>query len=138
VSDRLGWLDTNLFVHLLFPGDPHFGRCSAIVRALEDGRADGWIDPVVIHEMTYVLQRTQLFPTREAVHEYIRNVLLIESVHAYDKDGLLETLASWAESGTSFTDVWLAVLARRRELPVCSVNVKDFGVVKNTFITAEL
>ena len=92
MPEQLGWLDTNLFVHALFPRDPHHARCRAIVRALEEGRAEGWLDPLVVHELSYVLSRLgQRFPTRTAIEEYLRGILLINAIHADDKAGLLET-----------------------------------------------
>ncbi len=32
----LGYLDTNLFVHALYPNDPHYPRCRALLAALAD------------------------------------------------------------------------------------------------------
>src|SRR6184192_1522732 len=139
MPEQLGWLDTNLFVHALFPREPHHARCRAIVRALEEGRAEGWLDPLVVHELSYVLSRLgQRFPTRTAIEEYLRGILLIDAIHADDKAGLLEAVARWEIGRTGFADAWLAVRARRRGLPVCSVNQADFGSMPNTFLTARL
>jgi hypothetical protein len=33
----LGYLDTNLFVHALYPNDPHYPRCRALLAALAAG-----------------------------------------------------------------------------------------------------
>ena len=33
----LGYLDTNLFVHALYPNDPHYPRCRALLAALVEG-----------------------------------------------------------------------------------------------------
>jgi predicted nucleic acid-binding protein len=138
MSEQLGWLDTNLFVYVLFPNDPHHSRCAALMRALQDGRTEGWIDTVVVHELTYVLSRTGLFPTRQAVHAYIRSILLTDTIHADDKDGLVDAVSRWATLGVGFADAWLAVLARRRQIPVCSVNEDDFPDTPNVFRTAEV
>ena len=37
---QLGWLDTNLFIHALFPRDPHYPRCQELLRALADDFPD--------------------------------------------------------------------------------------------------
>ena len=39
VSGELGYLDTNLFVHALYPNDPHYPRCRTILTALAEGEA---------------------------------------------------------------------------------------------------
>lgn len=77
---QFGWLDTNLFVHALFPRDPHYVRCQAIFDALESGAAEGWIEPMVVHELTYVLGRLPSLRDRTAVHEYLRTVLSKDGV----------------------------------------------------------
>jgi predicted nucleic-acid-binding protein len=130
----LGLLDTNVVVRSLFPTDPHCPRCLAILAALEQGEAEAWIDVTVVHELTYVLGRLPTF-SRADVHTYVRGVLLAEGVHADEKAALIEALDRWAIGSTGFVDAWLAVLARRHGLPVCSINAGDFPDVPNTFTT---
>jgi len=136
VSQQVRWLDSNLFVHTLFRNDANYARCRAIQQSLQDGDAEGWIDPVVVHELTYVLSRQRQFRTRVAVQEYVRDILLVESIHAEDKDGLLQAITRWARQNVGFVDAWLAVLAQRRGLPVCSVNAVDFAGVPNSYADA--
>lgn len=133
MREQLGWLDTNIFVHSLYVNDTHCGRCRSLLEAISRGDAEGWVDPIVLHELTYVITRRQLFPTREAIHQYVRSMLIWENLHAEDKDGLLQALARWARQNVGFVDAWLAVLAQRRGLPVCSVNAVDFAGVPNTY-----
>jgi predicted nucleic acid-binding protein len=133
VSEQLGWLDTNVFVHSLYPGDPHCDRCRQILRKIRDGIAEAWIDPLVIHELTYVFLRRRLVASREDIYDYLFNQLTWDGLHAVDKPGLLETLARWSRQNVSFVDAWLAVQAQRRGLPVCSVNERDFSGVDNTY-----
>ena len=130
---QLGWLDTNVFVHNLFDNDPLAPRCREIVDALEAGTAEGWIDITVVHELTYALSRFSQFPSRQAVHDYVETILLRDNVHADDMEMLLDTLARWLTAGGSFVDVWLAIRAQRRGLPVCSANRRHFPGVENTF-----
>jgi predicted nucleic acid-binding protein len=133
MSEQLGWLDTNIFVHRLFLNDEHFERCRQITQALEAGEAEGWIDVVVVHELTYVLSRHGLFRTRQDVYAYIRNLLLLAGVNADDKEALILALTRWANSSVGFADAWLATLAQRRGVPVCSVNRHDLTGVENAF-----
>jgi predicted nucleic acid-binding protein len=133
MTHQLGWLDTNLFVAVLFPRDRNYPRCAALFAELERGEAEGWIDPTVVHELTYVLMRTGRFPGREAIHDYVRSVLLLTGVRAHEKEALLDAIARWQIHGVGFVDAWLAVRARRDHLPVCSVNTRDFTDMVNSF-----
>ncbi|HET8629781.1 MAG TPA: type II toxin-antitoxin system VapC family toxin [Thermomicrobiales bacterium] len=133
MPEQLGWLDTNLFVHALFPRDPHYARCQRILAALDAGTAEGWLDPLVVHDLTYVLGRLPQFPDRAAIQGYLRTILLTEQIRADDKPALLAAVARWVMRGGGFTDAWLASLAGRRALPVCSVNARDLPDIANTF-----
>ncbi|HEY8286124.1 MAG TPA: PIN domain-containing protein [Chloroflexota bacterium] len=135
-DEALGWLDTNIFVHALFTRDSQYDRCRAVLQALREGRANGWVDVLVVHELTYVLGRLPQFATRAAIHEYIRGILSMTTVHADDKQALLATLARWATENVGFTDARLAVLAQAHGLPICSANLRDFSGVSYSFVTA--
>lgn len=129
-----GWLDANIFVHVLFRQDPQRARCMEIIGALRDRVGTGWLDPVVLHELTYVVGRLPQFPDRAAVFEYLNSILALDAVHADDKDTLSETLSVWAATdGLGFADARLTVLARRRGMSVCSANGRDFRGVANSF-----
>jgi predicted nucleic acid-binding protein len=64
----LGWIDANIFIHALFRNDPFYRRSRAIIDVLEAGEAECWIDPLVVHELTYVLLRQSQFASRDEVH----------------------------------------------------------------------
>lgn len=132
---QLGWLDANIFIHPLFEGDPHCHRCRQILRWLKEGRAEGWVDPVTVHELTYALRRARpdAFPTPHAVFSYLAPILALDAVHMDDKNAALSALHYWASSGGTFDDARIAVLARSRGMPVCSVNARDFPGIPNTF-----
>lgn len=51
----LGYLDTTLVVHALYPNDPHPPRCRALLAALADGTATGWLDVVVVDDRPTLL-----------------------------------------------------------------------------------
>jgi predicted nucleic acid-binding protein len=136
---ELGWLDTNVFVHVLYPGDREHRRCRTIVEALADDRAQGWLSFAVMHELTYTLSRKPGFGTRMAIATYVNSLLSYPGVLADDKVTLVNTVARWAESATiGLVDAYLAVLAERDGLPVCSANARDFPATPNSYITAPL
>lgn len=118
--------------------DPYRAQGLAILEALEDGVSEGWIEPLVVHELTYVLSRLPAFRDRAAVHRYLQTILLKEGVQAADKSALLAALTRWRTEGSGFVDSWLAVLAWRRGLPVCSVHAQDFPDLPNTFSRADV
>lgn len=134
-ATRFGWLDTTIFVHALFQNDPHRQRCVHILQAVEKGEAEAWIDDIVIHELTCVLPRAlpEAFTDRGAVAEYLLGFLALDNIRAMHKDILIETLQHWSAHGIGFAGARLAVLARRYQFPVCTVNERDFMDVEHSF-----
>lgn len=130
-----GWLDANLFIHALFENDPHMPRCREILAALEEGAGEGWIDPVTVHELTYALPRVRpdTFRSRMDTFNYLVRFLVLETVHAHEKEVLVGALRRWAGSGLRFGDARLAALAEHGGRPVCTVNRRDFEGITNTF-----
>jgi hypothetical protein len=135
MATQLGWLDSNLFIHALYPHDRPYARCRQILTMLRSGEAEGWVDPVVAHELTHVLPFTPQFRdrSRRAVLEYLLPLLGYDSVRADDKPSLLASLSEWAMEGGDFADARLRVLSRQRQVPVCSANKRHFRAVRNTF-----
>lgn len=133
VPATLGYLDTNLFVHALYPNDPHYPRCRALLAALADGTATGWLDVVVVYELTFILARRRRFPNRQAIERYLRGILAAPGVQVDDHATLVATLSRWATRGVGFADAWLLARARATGRPICSVNDRDFDGVLNTF-----
>lgn len=136
MTEELGWLDTNIFVHALFPNDPYYRRCKAIVDGLESGEVVGWLDPVIVHELSYVLRRLPMFKDKRDIHQYLRSIVLCDNVFMDDKQAVIEALVRWeAMEGLSFADAWLTALSHQRSArTVCSVNQSDFAGVPNTFL----
>lgn len=133
MAEQLGWLDTNIFVHALHLGDPHRERCLGILRSLAEGNAEAWIDPVVAAELTYVLPRRSGLRTAVEVRDYLLDVIRLESVHADDKEALIGAVLRWERTHVDFADAWLTALCQQRDMPVCSVNRRDFLSVRNTY-----
>jgi hypothetical protein len=136
---QLGWLDTNIFVHSMFPNDEPYPRCQEILKALDEGRAEAWVDIGVLHELTYSLMRMRLFPNRLGAYTYIEEIISSNSIYADDKQALIDATYRWATAGVGFIDSWLAILAERRSLPSCTANKSDFPAhLDNTYTTANL
>lgn len=129
----LGYLDTNLFVHALHPNDPHAPRCRALLTALADGTATGWLDVVVVYELTFILARRRRFPDRAAIERYLRGIIAAPGVQTEDRQTLLAALSRWTMHGVGFADAWLLARAHATGLPICSVNARDFSGIPNTF-----
>lgn len=134
---ELGWLDANIFIHVLSPADAHYARCKDLTDALADGRAEGWVCAPMLHEVSYVLSRRQAFGTRAVIATYLLEILNAPGVRAADKDTLIATVNRWGASASiGFVDAYLAELAQRDGLPVCTVNARDFPTTPNSFATA--
>lgn len=130
-----GWLDANIFIHPLFTSDPHRPGCMAVLDAILQGRATGWLDAVTLHELTYALPRAlpRRFATRQDVYAYLMGYLTCETLQCDDKEALMETLRLWVEAAPRFGDARLLARARTRDMPVCTVNGKDFPGARNTY-----
>lgn len=133
VSGELGYLDTNLFVHALYPNDPHYPRCRALLTALAEGEATGWLDAIVVYELTFVLGRRRRFPDRQAIARYVGGIIETPGVVAADKGLLLVALERWVAQGIGFADAWLFACSAAANVAVCSANARDFQDVPNTY-----
>lgn len=131
--DEFGWLDTNVFIHALFPNDSQYTRSAEIIDGLVQGTGWGWISPLVVHELTYVLQRLVQFPGRQDVGTYLAGLLAGDTVLCTDKDVVLAALSRWSTQSVGFVDAYLHEMALHTDTPVCSANVRDFPGVANSF-----
>ena len=124
MAEDLGWLDTNLFVHAR-TRDEHSAACRKLLARLEVGDAQGRIDPVVVHELTYTL--TKKFPvSKQEAAEYARMVLSWDSIEATGgKEPLIAALSTWAAHNVAFADALLAARALQDGTCVCSMNTRD-------------
>lgn len=139
MAEVLGWLDTNVFVHAIIPGHRENARALQIIDALNDGRAEGWLTPVVLHELAYVLGRFPAYRSRTVTGAYLQDIVNAPGVLAEDKPNLLATVGRWMTSASlGFVDAYLAELAARDGLPVCSANARDFPATPNSFTMAAL
>jgi predicted nucleic acid-binding protein len=129
----LGLLDSNVFIHALHRRDPLRVRAQAIIAGLETGMDQGWLDPLVVHELLYTLSHLRLFATPQELYAYVRSIILMTGIECEHKDWLLDSLERWHAAPVSFVDAWLWVQARQRRQPVCTVNGRDFPGVRISF-----
>lgn len=131
---QLGWLDANLFIHPFFR-DPLAETCKALLADLQQGKAEGFLDLITIHELTYALYRHVFRQDRKAVADYLSTFIGLETVQVENKPAVLKALYYWAADPTcdSFGDARLRALAEATGLPVCTANRKHFRGIPNTF-----
>src|SRR3954452_83641 len=98
----LGYLDSNVFMHVLFPHDAQYPRAAAVMAGLQDGSLTGRFDPLVIHELAYVLPRLGHLPDRSAVVRHLQGILSAPGVECDERDRLLVALNRWLLRGGSF------------------------------------
>ncbi len=134
-STNYGWLDTNVFIHALCEGDLEHRRSAEILYSLENDEARAALDPLVVHELTYVLPRVvkNRFCSRQDIFEFIAPYLALENIYIDQRQSLIDALRLWAGSTLAFVDAYLRANARVRQEPNCSANRQDFGGVTNTF-----
>ena len=120
-----GYLDTNLFIHA-HTHDPLSEECSRFLAALEEGRIEAVLEPVILHELSYALPRYLKQLTREDVAEYLLTVLSWDGVRG-DKDVMADAVQRWRSTpGLGFADAYLAARAAIGGSPVYTKNVSDF------------
>jgi predicted nucleic acid-binding protein len=132
VTER-GLLDSNLFIHALYRRDPLYRQAREIVERLETGADQGWIDPLVVHELLYTLEHLHLMATRQERHTFARALVTMPGAACEHRDWLLEALDRWSTADVSFVDAWLWAQARQRRLPICTSNARHFRGVRQSF-----
>ena len=125
VDEEPGLLDTNIFLHA-HASDVHADECRQLLALLEAGRVRARLEPMVLHELSYVLPRYVKQMTKQDVAQYLITVLSWVGVVG-ETDLLIDTVERWAGTpGLSFTDAYLAALATRRRCPVFTKNLREF------------
>jgi predicted nucleic acid-binding protein len=119
-----GLLDTNLFVHAMAK-DSHGVECARFLRSLELGHQRAYLDPMVVHEVTYALPRVVKGLSRVAIATYLEKVVRWPGI-VCDRPLLEEALARWKRThGLGFVDAYLAARASRDGVPIFSKNVRE-------------
>ena len=119
-----GLLDTNIVVHARTT-DEHSVECRTFLRMLADDRIQAHLDPLVVHELTYVLPRYVKQAGRAETAAYLISILGWPGVIA-DKPILVEALSRWgATPGLGFVDAYLAARSLAESRPIYTKNVRE-------------
>ena len=79
-----GYVDTNVFLHAQ-ANDANTTACRTLLRAAAAGTVILRLDPLVLHELTYVLPRYVKAMTRADVALYGRSVLQWPGIHLEER-----------------------------------------------------
>lgn len=119
-----GLVDTNVFIHAQ-THDALADECLNFLDAVEEGRVQVRLDPLVLHELSYALPHYRRGMSRAEVAEYFLAILAWDGVIA-DKAVLIESVERWRDSNhLAFVDAYLAATAFRGNVPVYSKNVGE-------------
>ena len=118
-----GILDTNVLVHGLMR-DTVSEECRRLLRAIGSGQERAILDPLVVHEATYALQRVVRL-SRGATADYLLDVSNWPGIIA-DRPVLADALGRWKTTqGLGFVDAYLAARAAIEDLPIYPKNVRE-------------
>lgn len=122
-----GFVDTNVFLHAQ-SHDEHSRWCRELLRCAANGTLSLAIDPIVLHELTYVLPRYVQQMGRRDVALYLRTVVAWPGIVLHDEPFWLSVLDTWESDGRlSWADAVLIRRAQAAERPVWTRNHRDFA-----------
>lgn len=120
-----GLLDTSVVVHAL-GNDADTPAAQAFLSRIESGEIEVLVDPIVVNELIYVLSRFTREFSRERIADIALSLLDISGASIVDLV-VRRAIDVWRETpGLSFVDAYLGSRALAEELPVYSINRKDF------------
>jgi len=121
-----GLLDTNVFLHA-YTTDAHSAECLSFLAALERGDVEARLEPLVLHELSYVLPRYLKQMSRLDLAAYLLMVLRWKGVRA-DTEILVDAVERWRRTpGLAFVDAYLAAIANRDGCPIYTKNVAELA-----------
>jgi len=124
MSDTIGLVDTNVFIHAL-THDDQAEECLRFLEAVAAGQLLVRLEPIVLHELSYALRHYRKEMSRTEVAEYLLAVLAWEGIVA-DRGLLVATVERWRDhSSLAFVDAYLAARALADVCPVYSKNVSE-------------
>lgn len=119
-----GLIDTNLFIHAQTT-DRFSDECRAFLGALASGQIRARLEPLILHELSYVLPRYVKQMTRRDVAAYLAMVIGWEGVQC-DRHVLGDAVQRWRDTaGLSFADAYLTALATQLGCAVYTKNVRE-------------
>lgn len=119
-------LDTSVIIHA--QTNDHFSaECRRFLAAVELGTIRTHLEPIVLHELGYVLPRYRQHVSRADVALFLRAMLGWPGIQG-DVGLMDDAVRRWAaHPKLSFVDAYLAALAARHGCPVYTKNVRDFA-----------
>jgi len=121
-----GIIDTNVFVHS-HRQDEHGEECSRLLRAVERGEIFIQLEPMIVHELSYVLPRHVSTMGRLEFIEYMLTVLSWPGIQG-DVALIQAALTRWRERPSlGFVDAYLGARAEQLDCPVYTKNLRDLG-----------
>jgi len=121
-----GLIDTKVFVHAQ-TRDAHAEECLRFLESVRLGRVVARVEPLVLHELSYVLPRYRRQMTRAQVARYLLTILGWQGFVG-DTPILARTVERWRDTpGLAFVDAYLSALAARDGCPVYTKNVGELA-----------
>jgi len=136
----VGLLDANIFIHAQ-TDDPQAGACLRLIEELEAGTAKGLLHPLVLHEISYVVQNPRFLKwTRQQTADFLISLASAPGVELIGADAavVLDGLLRWRSGDVSFVDAMLCAESQARSLAACTVNRSDFEKLGVHCVTPEL
>lgn len=119
-----GLIDTNIFIHAQ-TRDAHAEECLQFLEAVQQGRVEVRLEPVVLHELSYALPHFRKGMNRAEVADYLLAVLAWEGIGG-NKDLLVAAVQRWRDTPRlAFVDAYLAALAHAEACPVYTKNITE-------------
>lgn len=123
-SDPPGLLDTNVFVHS-YTHDAASEECRHFLAALEQGTVQARLEPLILHELSYILPRYVKEMTRGQVAAYLLLVLSWQGVQG-EKALMADAVERRRDTPRlAFVDAYLAAMAIRERRQVYTKNVVE-------------
>src|SRR6266568_3923291 len=120
----VGLLDTNIIIHA-HTTDALSAECRRFLAALERGELEARLEPIILHELSYMLPRILKQLTRADVAALLLMVLGWRGVRG-EIALMLDAVRRWSSSqDLAFADAYLAALASRDACPVFTKNVRE-------------
>jgi predicted nucleic acid-binding protein len=122
-------IDTNVIVQLLAKQNKEH---SAMAKALFDKVArqeiELFLEPSVVAECFYVLEKYCNIPREEVVDQLSKNVIGLKNVTTYNKKALIQSLVYYRnDPELDFVDTYLGCLSKVLNIPAITFNTKHFN-----------
>ncbi len=115
-------IDSDVILDFFFDRKPHSDNSTIILRLCEKGLIDGFITPVIISNIYYLLRRTA---KREKVIEKLKQLLTITHVLQMDKQVIEKALNSDFKAFEDALQNFAAINSGEIEV-IVTRNVKDY------------